>query len=131
MEGMFPGFNPQSDQYDEAALVQAKAIYQGYIESGIYETPIDAFRAALLTTAAANHWERADAPPKAGKPKATERTAQKRVEAIAGQPPLVAGAGQSSASSGAAVVPDPTELTDEQLSKLPLATLKRMRGDEL
>jgi hypothetical protein len=129
----YPGFDPESDEYDATALTRAQAVFRGYMDAGIFKTPAQAFEEALKTTVAVAGWAK-PGPTPTPTPTPTPapaRTAAPRVAAITGQPPVTAGAGQSGASQGAIGVPDPTQLTDEQLAALPPATLKRMRGDEL
>jgi len=129
----YPGFNPESDDYDATAIARAQAVYKGYIESGLYDDPVVAFQEALDTVVLKAGWQKpgAAAAPTPTPTPPPARTAAKRVEAIQAQPPIAAAAGQSGASAGAAVVPDPMTLTEDQLAKLPIATLKRLRGDEL
>jgi hypothetical protein len=58
------------------------------------------------------------------------RTAQKRVEAIANQPPLIARTGAQSADHGHSNI-DIKSLSPEEIMKLPEATRRRLRGDNL
>lgn len=128
----FPAFDPEAEEYDATAVAQAQAVYKGYIDLQIYDNPIEAFKAALDTVVKAQGWNAPAAavskPPQ--KPAAPARTAQKRVEAIASQPPVTTSAGTSGTSHGATAI-DLSTLTDDQLLKLPAATLARLRGDEL
>lgn len=128
-EADYPQFNGESDQFDPDALATAEAIYIGYLNKGLYADPVDAFEAALDAVVKINGWTTASKP--RPQPTPQTRTAEKRAAAIGATPPLTTQAGQSSAAAGAAVVPDVTQLTEDQLNKLPPATLKRLRGDEL
>lgn len=129
-ETEYPGFNPESETYDANSIAVAEAVYMGYIQKKLYADPVDAYRAALDTVVAVNGWVKPKPNGKSPQPTAA-RTAAPRVAAITGQPPLTQQAGQSSAANGAAVVPNVMELTEDQLNKLPPATLARLRGDEL
>lgn len=130
-EADYPGFNPESDDYDASALLRAQAVFRGYVEAGIFDTPAQAFEEALKTTVAVSGWSAPAAPAaKPAAPAAPARTAAARVAAITGQPPATGGAGQSGAAQGAHDIVA-AQLTEEQLAKLPIATLKRLRGDEL
>ena len=121
--------NPESETFDELAMAQVKAIYGGYLEQGLFASPDTAFAAALETVVKANGFAKVEAEP-APKPLPAARTAADRVAAIGAQPPSIAQAGQSSAARGAHEV-DVTTLTEDQLAKLPQATLRRLRGDDL
>lgn len=128
----YPAFDPESDDYDAAAIAQAKAVFKGYLDVGIYETPVEAFEKALQTVVAVNGWQREAAVAAAkGKPVVPDtRTAAKRVEAITSQPASIGSVGESGAARGATDI-DVSQLTEAQLAKLPEATLRRLRGDEL
>lgn len=130
----YPVFDPESESFNEELLDEAQAIYRGYIETGRYASPVDAFQKALDVVVKSNDLQKAGQPaPAAGKKQpapAPARTATKRVEAIASQPPVTGTAGRSSASAGEHAL-NPLELTDDEIAKLPIATLKRLRGDEL
>jgi len=129
-EAAYAEFNPEAKEFDELAMAQVKAIYGGFLEQGLYSTPDGAFEAALATVVKANGFTKlgATAPPVPPTPAA--RTATDRVAAIGAQAPSLGKAGESSAARGAHEVVA-SDLTEDQLSKLPLATLKRLRGDDL
>jgi hypothetical protein len=129
-------FDPDSESYNDELLADLRDIYAGALESGRYASAPAAFEAsikkALRLHGIADPFDgpqESPAQPKASeKPAAPQRTAQKRVEAIAKQPPSLENIGGSGAPETHATI-DVTKLTDAELAKLPEATRRRLRGD--
>lgn len=123
----FPQFNPESEVFSEDLLDDVKIIYAGHLQSGKFADAADAFQAAI-DKATKLHGV-ATVEPAAGT-KIPARTAQKRVDAITSQPPLIAKVGHQSGQHGDLNV-DVHAMTEADFARLPEATKRRLRGDDL
>lgn len=133
-EGRIDAFNPESDAYSEDLLDDVRAIYTGYLNGGKFEDPAAAFQAAVTKALKAHGIEDkpvATPPPAANGNGATPiRTAARRIDAIKNQPPNIARSGNGSAEHGDANVRI-NELSEAEFARLPEATRRRLRGDNL
>lgn len=132
-----PQFDPDSDEYNETLLRDVQAFYAGAIRTNRYPDAPTAFEAAIKAALKlhdiAEPGTQAPAAPAAPAPAAPAvppRTAEKRVQAIVGQPPTLAKTGNSGAPETAATI-KVNEITDKDLFALPEATRRRLRGDFL
>jgi hypothetical protein len=130
-------FDPESENYSEDVLDDLHSLYTGYGQSGKFADAATAFEAAIQKTLKMHGIEKkgavasaATAAQPAKQPASTTRTAQKRVEAIANQPPLIARTGVQSADHGHSNI-DVKSLSPDEIMKLPEATRRRLRGDNL
>jgi hypothetical protein len=101
-------------------------------QSGKFTDTAAAFEAAILKTLKMHGIEKkaSSTPTPTPEQSIPTRTAQKRVEAIANQPPLIARTGAQSADHGHSNI-DIKSLSPEEIMKLPEATRRRLRGDNL
>lgn len=131
-ESEYDVFDPESEHYSEDVLDDLQSLYSGYGQSGKFTDAAAAFEAAILKTLKMHGIEKKanSAPTSTTEQPAPTRTAQKRVEAIANQPPLIARTGAQSADHGHSSV-DVKSLSPEEIMKLPEATRRRLRGDNL
>jgi hypothetical protein len=130
-ESRYPVFNPDSEQFSEDVVDDLQALYSGYLNSGKFNSADLAFKAALDKTVqmhGAKPLEQKPTPPPT--PAVPARTAQKRVDAIVNQPPLLAKAGSGGPSSGDGQY-KVSELSEAELMRLPEATRRNLRGDAL
>lgn len=136
-EQTIPQFDPESEHFSEELLGDVRDFYDGALAGGRYKDPVEAFEASVKkalklhgieTAAPAAAAEPAKDP--ATPPAPPVRTAQKRVEAIVGQPPSLAKVGTTGAPDGAANI-DVKALPDADFARLPEATRRRLRGDTL
>lgn len=128
-------FDPESENYSEDVLDDLQSLYSGYGQSGKFTDAAAAFEAAIIKTLKMHGIETkansAPTPTATPEPPTTPtRTAQKRVEAIANQPPLIARTGAQSADHGHSNI-NVKSLSPEEIMKLPEATRRRLRGDNL
>lgn len=129
-EGMFAEFNPESDNFEPAYVEKTLVFYQGYLAKGM--TPGDAFVEAVAD--AVEMWdlkpigEADDAPPPVKKTGKKKTGGKKKEEARKKAHQPVAQAGKGSAEAGA-VLPDISQMSDEEIDALPEKTLARLRGD--
>lgn len=132
-EKMFPAFDQNSEEFNEAAVSKTLTFMRGYQTQGMRAD--DAFVAALadaieifgLDTESLND----EVPEKGGKKVTKKPPIKKTKEKIAAskrQGKTPAGEGKGSADVGAAVV-DVDKLSEEELDALPATQLARLRGD--
>lgn len=134
-EKTVPQFDPESEHYSEEVLDDVNAFYTGYLQSKKFDNAADAFQAAINKALASNGIElpkAKDDPPPAAKetPAAPARTAAKRIDAIKQQPPNIARTGAGSADHGDANI-RVAELSEQEFARLPEATRRRLRGDNV
>jgi hypothetical protein len=135
-EQTIPQFDPESEHYSEDLLADVRDFYSGALEGGRYKDPAEAFEASVqkalklhgIAAPAAEPVVPAVTP--AVPPVDPARTAQKRVEAIVGQPPTLAKVGTTGAPE-APLTLNVNTLTDADFARLPEATKRRLRGDSV
>lgn len=131
-EATYPQFNPESPEYNEELLEDLNAVYTGLLQSKRFSNAADAFQAAISKAMKMHGIEEKDpaAPAASTTSPPPERTAAKRIDAIKNQPPSIARAGNGSAEHGDANI-RVAELTEAEFARLPEATRRRLRGDNL
>lgn len=131
-EGRIPQFNPEHESYSEDLLDDVNAFYTGYLSGKKFDNAADAFRAAITKALKVHGID--DKPPttngvtNGGTPPA--RTAARRIDAIKNQPPNIGRSGTGSTEHGDANIRI-GELSEAEFARLPEATRRRLRGDNL
>lgn len=129
----FPGFDPESDQYDADAIDEVKALYTGYLAQS--KNPLAAFEKAVEAVIKLRDWGREEAPvvePEAPaappKTKPSSEQVRKKVELAGKQPPVISDKGAGLPKPGAERI-SVTDMSDAEYEALPPATKARLRGD--
>lgn len=131
IEENYPQFNPDSDDYDEAMVREVQELRVGFEATGRY-TPTQALLRAIkyvLPASSPKEIEKEAEKKPAADEERKKAGLKKATAAAKKQPPKTTKVGDDSDALGAKKKIDVDKLSYDDLSKLPEATLKRLRGD--
>lgn len=142
-ETQYPVLNPDSPEFDEELVQMVNELRAGKIASGVplslalkssVETIMKRFKISAADKAPTKKEEVEQKEDKAEKVRAERKAAavDKATKAAKAQPSSLRGTGDNSDSAGATSgLPDVTNMSADEFAALPVATQRRLRGDDV